>query len=118
MKKRLALSLNQDQSKNLEKVKTMALITGFYEAKSVNEELNIVLKKDNCIIVGNECNQFAAKIGFAGKVIHLDNPLSSGLMKSALHYLKIKKFQSPDPLYLRTANVSEPIHWKKTPVIE
>ena len=39
MKKRLALSLNQDQSKNLEKVKTMALITGFYEAKSVNEEL-------------------------------------------------------------------------------
>ena len=52
MKKRLALSLNQDQSKNLEKVKTMALITGFYEAKSVNEELkkldslsNGVLKK-------------------------------------------------------------------------
>ena len=39
MKKRLALSLNQDQSKSLEKIKTMALITGFYEAKSVNEEL-------------------------------------------------------------------------------
>ena len=88
------------------------------ELININEELNIVLKKDNCIIVGNECNQFAAKIGFAGKVIHLDNPLSSGLMKSALHYLKIKKFQSPDPLYLRPANVSEPIHWKNSPVIE
>ena len=88
------------------------------ELININKELNIVLKKDNCIIVGNECNQFAAKIGFAGKVIHLDNPLSSGLMKSALHYLKIKKFQSPDPLYLRTANVSEPIHWKNSPVIE
>ena len=52
MKKRLALSLNQDQSKSLEKIKTMALITGFYEAKSVSEELkkldslsNGVLKK-------------------------------------------------------------------------
>ena len=39
MKKRLALSLNQNQSKNLEKVKTMALILGNYEAKSVNESL-------------------------------------------------------------------------------
>jgi hypothetical protein len=54
MKKRLALSLNQDQSKSLEKIKTMALITGFYEAKSVSEELkkldslsNGVLKKTN-----------------------------------------------------------------------
>jgi len=52
MKKRLALSLNQDLLKSLEKIKTMALITGFYEAKSVNEELkkldslsNGVLKK-------------------------------------------------------------------------
>ncbi|MEO1955101.1 MAG: M17 family peptidase N-terminal domain-containing protein, partial [Gammaproteobacteria bacterium] len=39
MKKRLALSLNQNQSKNLEKVKTMALILGNYEAKSVNGSL-------------------------------------------------------------------------------
>ena len=77
-----------------------------------------MLKKDNCILVGNECNQFAEKIGFDGKVIHLDNPLSSGLMKSALHSLKIKKFQPPEPLYLRPANVNEPIHWKKSPVIE
>ena len=39
MKKRLALSLNQEQSKNLENIKTKALITGGYEAKSVSEEL-------------------------------------------------------------------------------
>ena len=39
MKKRLALSLNQEQSKNLENIKTKALITGGYEAKSISEEL-------------------------------------------------------------------------------
>jgi len=68
----------------------------------INTNINIPLKSEDLILVGNGSIAFAEKLGFDGQIIDMQSPTSSGLLNSVKKEILKKKLRPPEPLYLRS----------------
>jgi len=87
------------------------------ELMQINTNINIPLKSEDLILVGNGSSAFAEKLGFDGQIIDMQSPTSSGLLNSAKKEILKKKLRPPEPLYLRSFEATEPSRWKNSPIV-
>ena len=83
----------------------------------INDKIKIPVKNTNLILVGDRCNDFSEKIGFIGEIVTMESPSLEGLLNSAKAAITKNIFLPPDPMYLRPARATKPIHWKNKPII-
>ena len=87
------------------------------ELKNIKNKINIPVKLENMILVGDQCDIFSKQIGFRGKTITLESPTSFGLLNAVKGSISKNVFLPPSPLYLRPARATEPTNWKNSPII-
>ena len=87
------------------------------ELMQINTKINIPVKPEDLILVGNGSSVFAKKLDFQGQTIDMQSPASSGLLNSAKKEILKNKLHPPEPLYLRPFEATEPSQWKNSPTV-
>jgi len=86
------------------------------ELMQIDTRINIPVKSEDLILVGNGSRAFAKKLDFVGQIIDMQSPTSLGLLNAAKKEILKKKLRPPKPLYLRPFEATEPSRWKNSPI--